>query len=179
MNAISAFLFFDRAHVLESLEIIISGRFIFGTLLDQGRIRSPSAIVIQHQSFDRTFGIPRMAPSFSRDVHSHFLSLFLSLSSVHLRLCPALTLPLPFQSNPHLCICVRGSRRITASSRGRLALSNNHHGPNVLSSPPANQANPINALGRPQTKKSPPGTHSRVRHVFVLKCPFCFGHLHG
>jgi len=72
MNATSAFLFFDCAHVLESLEII------FGTLLDQGQIRSPSAIIIQHQSFDRTFGIPRMAPSFSRDVHSHFLSLSLS-----------------------------------------------------------------------------------------------------
>lgn len=79
----------------------------------------------------------------------------------------------PVQPPP---VYVRGSRRITASSRGRIALGNNRHGPNILSSPPANQVNPINALGRPQTKKSPPGTLalSRVRYVFVLKCSVLF-----
>jgi len=73
------------------------------------------------------------------------------------------------------CVQVRG-RRITASSRGRLAPGNNPHGPSATFLP-TRHVNPINALRRPQTKKSPPGTPElpRVRHVSVLKCPFIFG----
>lgn len=105
----------------------------------------------------------------TRCSHSHFLSLSSSLSSFFF----SSSSPSTFPVHPPP-VYVRGSRRITASSRGRLALGNNRHGPNVLSSPPANQVNPINALGRPQTKKLPPGTLalSRERYVFVLKCPF-------
>lgn len=146
-------------------------RTFIDALWDQGRRLSPSAITIQHRSFDRTFGIPRMTLSFSRDAHTLTFSLFLLLCLSSFFSSSSSPSTFPVHPPP---VYVRGSRRITASSRERLALGNNRHGPNVLSSPPANQVNPINALGRPQTKKLPPGTLalSRERYVFVLKCPF-------
>lgn len=145
---------FFNARMSLSLSKIISGRSSARSgIRDEYKVLRLSSFNI-HRSFGQTFGIPRMAPSFSRDAHSHFLSLFLPLCSSPSFSSSFSPSTFPVQPPP---VYVRGSKRITASSR-RLMLGNNHHGPNVLSSPPVNQVNPINALGRSQTKKSPPGT---------------------
>lgn len=180
-DAISAFLFFHRAHVLESLSLSLS------------KSSSPNVHTSARSWIRDEYGVlchSASIPSVRSDLWNTAdgsvlltrcsLSLSLSLSLLPLRPSPsfsaALSLPLPLQFNPHLCMCVEVEELQHPPAGTSRAWQYNRHGPNVRSSPPANRVNPINALGRPQTKKSPPGTLalSRVRYVFVLKCPVLF-----
>lgn len=164
------FSFFYRTHVLESLEIIISRRSS-----TRSEIRDEDW-VLRLSPFNIVCSIGPLEYRGWLCPSHEMLTLSLSLSfffSVFLRFSPALPLPLPFQSIPHLYMCVEVEElQHPPADVSRLAIIVMDR--TFCSSPPANQVNPINALGRPQTKKLPPGTLalSRERYVFVLKCPF-------
>jgi len=156
---------------------------------DQGRVQSPSAIAIQHPSYVRRNLWNTANDSVLLARCSLSLSFFLTLS-------PCLPLCRPSVHPPSRSIRCSLSRR-TLSPRSLsqpppvyrcVEEEELQHPPADVSavilmdraprsSPPDNHVNPINALRRPQTKKSPPGTPElpRVRHVSVLKCPLTFG----
>jgi len=111
---------------------------------DQGRVQSPSAITIQHPSYVRRNLWNTTDDSVLLARCSLSLSFFLALSpclplchpsvhppsrSIHCSLSRRTLSPRSLSQPPPAQ--VRGRRRITASSRGRLAPGNNPHGPST------------------------------------------------
>lgn len=112
-----------------------------------------------HRSRGQTFrNTSRIAPSFSRDTHSHFLSF-----SHNLPLPPSpgppfisdsfFPLSTFLQPDRHLYVCVKEEEELQHPPASVLRLAIIVMDPTVLSSPPVNQMNPINALRRLQDEE--------------------------